>query len=178
MADWQRALTDTEQRLIRAARRKAQILYAGVHTGHRSCGIALAETFGLPTAPYQALRRGGITGCGECGVRVGARMVLGQILGDPDPTGPVTDVLRAAMSDLEARYGDRVPRGAAPGHSWVCNTLVAPLAPFQGPARHDHCTAMATEAAALIAEVLVRHGQPVHITGIAGVPQFDPNANC
>ena len=58
----ERALTAEEQAYVAAARAKADVLYAGVATPHRSCGIALAETFGLPTPAYQALRRGGITG--------------------------------------------------------------------------------------------------------------------
>ena len=41
-------------------------------------GICLAETFNLPTAPYQALRRGGITGEGECGAIKAGELILGQ----------------------------------------------------------------------------------------------------
>ena len=52
---------------IDAARRTAFVLYEGVETPHRSCGIALAETFSLDTRPYQAFRKGGITGEGPCG---------------------------------------------------------------------------------------------------------------
>ena len=53
----QRALTPDEAAYVAAARDKAFILYEGVRTPHRSCGIALAETFGLPTPAYQAPRR-------------------------------------------------------------------------------------------------------------------------
>ena len=42
-----------------AARRKAFLLYDGRVTPHRSCGIAMAETFGLLTPAYQC--------CGEVG---------------------------------------------------------------------------------------------------------------
>ena len=53
---------------IEEARRAAFVLYReGVRTPHRSCGIALAETFGLATATYQAFRRGGFSGAGPCG---------------------------------------------------------------------------------------------------------------
>ena len=45
--------------LAELARQKCFILYEGQKTPHRSCGIALAETFNVPTAPYQSLRRGG-----------------------------------------------------------------------------------------------------------------------
>ena len=43
-------------------RSKALVLYEGAVTAHRSCGIALAEAFDRPSAAYQSLRRGGITG--------------------------------------------------------------------------------------------------------------------
>ena len=74
-------LGERELALIAAARRKAHILYEGVLTPHRSCGIALAETFGLPSRPYQALRRGGITGEGDCGSIRAGELVLGELLG-------------------------------------------------------------------------------------------------
>ena len=51
---------------------------------HRSCGIALAETFNLATTPYQCLRNGGITGKGECGAIKAGELILGEYLGDPD----------------------------------------------------------------------------------------------
>ena len=54
-----RALLPDETAYVTAARDKAFVLYEGVRTPHRSCGIALAETFGLATPAYQALRRGG-----------------------------------------------------------------------------------------------------------------------
>ena len=60
-----RPLSAAEQAIVAAARHKAFVLYEGKQVAHRSCGIALAETFDLPTRPYQALRRGGITGEGE-----------------------------------------------------------------------------------------------------------------
>ena len=60
-------LTASQRDLIERARAKAFLLYEGKVVPHRSCGIALAETFNLPARPYQCLRRGGITGEGECG---------------------------------------------------------------------------------------------------------------
>jgi hypothetical protein len=93
-----RPLTERERALIREARDKAYLLYEGRQVAHRSCGIALAETFNLPTRPYQALRRGGITGEGACGAIRAGEHILGEYLGDPDPTGPVTDVLREAIA--------------------------------------------------------------------------------
>ena len=82
-----RPLTAGEQGYVAAARTRAFVLYEGVQVRHRSCGIALAETFGLPTPAYQALRRGGITGAGTCGALRAGEQVLGELLGDPDPTG-------------------------------------------------------------------------------------------
>ncbi len=158
MGDWDRPLTPEEQERVVRARRTAFLLYEGRVTPHRSCGITLAETFGRPTAPYQALRRGGITGQGECGVIVGARLVLGEVFGDPDPTGPVTGALRAAMSDFEQRWRGRIDRGAAPGSDIVCDTLTRPFDDFRSPGRHAFCTALATEVATLLAEVIVRNG--------------------
>ena len=98
----QRALAPDEVDYVARARTTAHTLYEGVRVAHRSCGIALAETFGLATAPYQALRRGGITGAGTCGALRAGEHVLGELLGDPDPTGAVT-----------ASFGSgiRAPRG-------------------------------------------------------------------
>lgn len=143
---------------VRIAREKARVLYDGVLTPHRSCGIALAETFGRATAPYQSLRRGGILGTGECGAIVAGRLLLGELLGDPDPTGMVTPTLRAAMQDFELLWRQRVSRGAAPGDSIVCNTLTGQFADFKSPERHAFCTDIATEVATVVAEVLVKHG--------------------
>src|SRR5512146_3305974 len=93
-----RPLDAAERAYIDAARDKAFILYEGVRTPHRSCGIAIAETFNLPTRPYQSLRRGGITGKGACGAIRAGEHVLGELLGDPDPVGAVTPELRAAIA--------------------------------------------------------------------------------
>src|SRR5687767_4207090 len=92
-----RALSADEVTYIASARDRAYVLYEGIRVPHRSCGIAIAETFGLPTQAYQALRRGGITGAGTCGALRAGEQVLGELLGDPDPTGAVTDALRAAI---------------------------------------------------------------------------------
>lgn len=163
-----RALTETERALVARARRKAFVLYEGRITPHRSCGIALAETFGLPPAPYQSLRRGGITGNGECGAIVAGRLVLGQLLGDPDPLGGVTPALRAAMLEYEALVPQRVDRGAAPGVSIVCNTLTSPFAQFLSPQRLGFCTNLAATVAELVAETALRHGGAIAIGAIPG----------
>lgn len=141
------------------------MLYEGIRTPHRSCGIAIAETFGLPTRPYQALRKGGITGTGTCGAMRAGEQALGEILGDPDPTGVVTPALREAITWYQEAAA-RIDRGASP--DTICNNLVRPLGDFAGPRRKAFCTSIAAEVAALTAEALVRFGgePPPSITTI------------
>ncbi|HTR51139.1 MAG TPA: hypothetical protein VMJ10_10570 [Kofleriaceae bacterium] len=148
-----RALTTDETAYIAAARDKAFILYEGVRVPHRSCGIAIAETFALPTRPYQALRRGGITGKGACGAIRAGEHVLGELLGDPDPAGPVTPELRAAIAWFQDAWLARL-RGGNP--DIVCDHLVRPHGDFAGPARKAFCTNLAADVAALAAEAIVR----------------------
>jgi hypothetical protein len=149
-----RPLTAEERSYVDAARHTAFILYEGVRTPHRSCGIALAETFGLGTRPYQALRRGGITGAGECGAIRAGEQLLGELLGDPDPTGAVTDTLREAIVWYQDAWHRRIDLGASP--DIVCNNLTRPHGDFRGPARMQFCTHLASEVAAIAAEALVR----------------------
>lgn len=149
----ERELTADEAGYVKAARDKAFILYEGVQTPHRSCGIALAETFGLATPAYQALRRGGITGKGTCGAIRAGEQVLGELLGDPDPTGMVTPALRSAV----AWYQDAWQRRLVPHQpDIVCDNLVRPHGDFAGPARKAFCTNLAADVAALTAEALCR----------------------
>jgi len=152
---------------IEAARSKAFVLYEGQQTPHRSCGICLAETFGLPTRPYQALRRGGISGEGECGAIKAGELVLGELLGDPDPTARVTDALRRGL----ARYRE-VWRARLAGHvgpNIVCNTLTAPFADFQSAPRQAFCTRIASEVAAAVATALAEAGVAFSIEPIPGL---------
>ncbi len=153
-----RALGDTERSYVDDARRTAFILYEGKQVAHRSCGIALAETFGLPSRPYQALRRGGITGEGACGAIRAGEHVLGELLGDPDPTGAVTAGLRAAITWYQDQARMRIDRGTSP--DIVCNNLTRPLGDFAGPRRMRFCTELAAEVAAITAEALVRFASP------------------
>lgn len=162
-----RLLTTSERDLIGRARQKAHILYEGKVVPHRSCGIALAETFNVATRPYQALRRGGITGEGECGAIKAGELILGEILGDPDPTGPVTPALRQAAAFYRAAWQDRLDRGpGGAGGSIVCNVLTAPQGDFKGPARQDFCTTLAAGVAELIAETLIRFGATFEVRPI------------
>ena len=169
MAESTRDLTPEEQAYISAARQKAFTLYEGVKVAHRSCGIALAETFGLPTPAYQSLRRGGITGKGACGAIRAGEQVLGELLGDPDPTGAVTPELRAAVSWFQDAWLARL-RGGQP--DIICDHLVRPHGDFAGPARKAFCTNLAADVAALAAEALCRFAperRPA-ITPIEGLP--------
>ena len=152
---------------IAEARRTAHILYEGVQTAHRSCGIALAETFCLPTAPYQAFRLGGITGEGPCGAISAGMVVLGQILGDPDPTGAVTPALRAAAEDYQRRWKDELFGGAADPNT-VCTNLTEPRGDFFGPERRGFCAGLVATVAGLVAEVALRHGADLEVRPFRG----------
>ena len=165
---FRRDLSDEEREHVDAARRKAFTLYEGKTVPHRSCGIALAETFGLATASYQALRKGGITGAGECGAIKAGELVLGELLGDPDPTAAVTGDLRAAATWYRDAWRERVDLGeGGAGGSIVCNDLTSTFEDFTGSARQRFCTNIAAEVAAVVAEALVRLGVPVDITPVA-----------
>jgi hypothetical protein len=149
----ERSLTADEAAYVAAARDKAFVLYEGVRVPHRSCGIAIAETFALPTPPYQALRRGGITGKGACGAIRAGEQVLGELLGDPDPAGAVTPELRVAIAWFQDAWLARIRHGEP---DIVCDHLVRPLGDFMGPARKAFCTNIAADVAALAAEALCR----------------------
>jgi hypothetical protein len=131
-------------------------LYEGKDTPHRSCGICLAETFGLPSKSYQSLRRGGITGEGECGAIKAGELILGEILGDPDPTGLVTDQLRTGLKLYREKWQARVDKGKS--QTIVCNDLTGQFADFKGPERMLFCTNIAANVAACVAETLEEMG--------------------
>jgi hypothetical protein len=149
------------QAYVSAAEARADELYAGLTTPHRSCGVAIAETFGLPTASYQALRRGGITGEGPCGAIAAGMLVLGELLGDPDPTGPVTDALREGAP----RYRAAMRRRVDDALDQSCNERTADAGPFLGTVRKNMCTRLAAQAAGAVAEVLHDLGRPVPLSG-------------
>ncbi|MEO6776806.1 MAG: hypothetical protein ABI467_27970 [Kofleriaceae bacterium] len=153
MAESTRELAPDEQAYIAAAHAKAFTLYEGVQVPHRSCGIAIAETFGVPSRPYQALRRGGITGKGTCGAIRAGEQVLGELLGDPDPVGGVTPELRAAVTWFQDAWLVRI---RANDPDIICDHLVRPHGDFAGAARKAFCTNIAADVAALTAEALCR----------------------
>lgn len=141
---------------IAQARERAFLLYEGKRTPHRSCGIALAESFGLPTRSYQALRRGGLTGEGTCGAVHAGVLVLGELLGDPDPTGAPSALLRQAVPLYRSRIALRLQDN--PERS--CNDRVAAFPDFQGAERKEYCTNLAATVAEVVAEVLWELGCP------------------
>ena len=114
------------------------------------------------------LRRGGITGAGTCGALRAGEHVLGELLGDPDPTGAVTAALRGAITWYQAAAAG-IDRGASP--DVICNNLVRPLGDFAGPRRLAFCTSLAAQVAALTAEALCRFAAtPPPITAIPEEP--------
>ncbi len=160
-------LPDAQRDLVAAAREKAFILYEGKLVPHRSCGIALAETFNLREAPYQSLRRGGITGEGECGAIKAGELILGEFLGDPDPTAAVTPTLREAATYYRQAWQDRLERGGSA--SIICNDLTRPFTDFHSPERQNFCTNIAATVAELVAKTLLRFGARFEITSIPGL---------
>ena len=171
-----RVLSERDREVVTAAGQKAYVLYEGKEVGHHSCGIAIAATFELPTPAYQSLRRGGITGCGTCGAIRAGEQVIGEILGDPDPTGAVTDELRAAARWYQEQVAERVDRGSSP--DLICNHLTAPLGDFHGSERFDFCTRLSSQVATITAEALVRFSrspEPLSIRPVA-LPTAAPRA--
>jgi hypothetical protein len=140
---------DPRAAYVAAARARADALYAGVLTPHRSCGIALAETFGLPSGSYQALRKGGLAGEGPCGAIAAGLLVLGEILGDPSPTGPPTDALKVGA----ARYRTAIAAKIDLGVDTPCNARTARFPAFVSPERLGYCTTLAAIVAETVAEV-------------------------
>lgn len=164
---------EVEQRkLIEAAKRKAFILYEGKQVAHRSCGICLAETFNLRTEPYQSLRRGGITGEGECGAIKAGELILGEYFGDPNPSGAVTSKLREAIQHYREQWQKRANLG--PGCRCradgtldiICNHLTAPHGDFHSENRQEFCTNIAATVAELVAETLLKFGATFEVTPI------------
>ncbi len=138
------------------AKQTAFTLYEGKAVPHHSCGICMATTFGCGAKAYQSLRKGGITGEGECGAVKGGEMVLGEYLGDPNPTGPMTDNLKAAVAAYRQLLAERL--GYAGNAYPTCNALVSAYPDFMGDDRKLFCTEMVTVVAGTVAEILEGYG--------------------
>lgn len=149
-----RELGREEKELIENARKRAFELYRGVLVPHHSCGAAIAVTFGVSARPYQSLRKGGISGQRFCGSIRAGELLLGELLGDEDPTGAVTEELRSAMLWYQDQIPKRFDKGQSP--DFVCNNLTAPLGEFMGETRKGFCTSLTSEVAALAMEAIVR----------------------
>lgn len=139
------------QAVIEDARAVAGALYGGEIVAHRSCGVAVAETFGCNIRPYSILRRGGLDGEQTCGAIRAGEMVLAELLGTDDPTAPVSDDLKAAIEQYRALCQARLESGES--GLYICNELTGVFSDFQVPPRKKFCTTMAAEVAAIVAEV-------------------------
>ncbi len=84
-------------------------------------------------------------------------MLLGELFGDPDPTGPVTPELREAV----VRYRAALARKVEGALETSCNLRTAPLGPFLGAERKDYCTSLAGDVAEAVAGVLWDLGHPL-----------------
>ena len=133
----------------------ARILYEGKKVPHHSCGICMAVTFGLKPSSYQSLRKGGITGAGECGAIKGGEMVIGEYLGDPDPIGAVTDNLRSGMTRYRELLADA---RLSPLAMIVCDHLVRDYPDFQGADRKAFCTELVVQVTDMVQKVLDEQG--------------------
>ena len=149
--------TRPDPHVLAWAEARCHKLYSGEELAHRSCGVAMAETFGRDPRSYQALRRGGLTGTGTCGALQGGLLVLGEVFGSSSITAPATpDLVRAA-----ARYQDLTNAWFGHGRSTVCNDLTSEFADFRSPERHQWCTEIASSMARIVATVICELGGSV-----------------
>ncbi len=149
-------MTADQQRVVESARQVAATLYTGQVVAHRSCGVAVAETFGCPVRPYHVLRRGGLTGERECGAVRAGELVLATLLGSDDPAAALPEALATAIAEYRRLCRERLGAGAAA--QYVCNDLTAAFADFQDPGRKQLCTTIAATVAATVAEVALAQG--------------------
>jgi hypothetical protein len=149
-----RALSAEEREKIMAVRTLTDRLYRGKDEPRHSCTSALAVAFGLAPRPYQALRKGGLTGERMCGSMRGGDLILGELLGPDNGMGPVTEEWRAAT----IWYQEQIPKRFETGETgtYVCKTLTDPLGDFFGPRRKDYCVKLTAEIAALVMESVLR----------------------
>lgn len=149
-----RELTTKEHEKVEEAKKKAVVLYEGKVVKHHSCGASVAMTFDRSVIPYQSLRRGGITGLRFCGSIRAGELILGEILGDPTPTGKVTLSLKNAIT----WYQSQIPKRFKPSteNDYVCNHLTNDKGDFMGENRKEFCTELTGKVAALTTEALIR----------------------
>ncbi len=154
----------TRAEVVAAIREKARVLIEGKRVAHRSCGISLAVAFDRDHRAYQALRRGGVTGEGHCGAILAGQLLLGELLGDPDPTRPATQALADAMVRYRKEITLRLPTKGGTSH--VCNDLVARFPDFKSDERQAFCTGLVAEVAEIVAGIALDHGAELTPTAI------------
>ena len=148
---------DDVESLVAWATQRTRELYAGEIVAHRSCGIALAQTYGRRHEPYQALRRGGITGLGTCGAIRAGELILGEIFGDPDPGGRTTESLRDAVLAYHERLRKMAGYPEDLAHQ-TCRQLTDPQGDFHSAKRHHFCTDLAANVSRALAETILEFG--------------------
>jgi hypothetical protein len=149
---------------IEAIREKARVLFEGKDVPHRNCGAALAEAFDRDPRPYQALRRGGVTGENECGAIVAGRLLLGEILGYPDPTAPTSLALRDAIQRYRVEVAKRVHKGGA--GTMICDDLVKRFPIYHADERVAFCAGIIATIAEIVAEIVFALGGTLEVTPI------------
>lgn len=75
--------------------------------------------------------------------------MLGELLGDPSPTGPPTDALKVAAARYRAAIAAKIDLAV----DTACNARTARFPTFAGPARLGYCTSLAAIVAETVAEV-------------------------
>lgn len=141
------------------AAERAHALYDGTLVPHRSCGVAIAETFGVAAGPYVGLRKGGLTGCATCGAVQAGTLVLGEKLTTDGAVGPAAPALVRAAGRYDSAWRDRL--GVEPHDAALCRELTADFEDFASPARHAHCTRVASLVAESVAQALNEEGVTV-----------------
>ena len=150
--------------VVEAARALAEVLYTGEQVAHRSCGVAVAETFGCAPKPYAVLRRGGLTGEGECGAVRAGEMVLAELMAADDPAAALPPSLTAAIAEYRQLCAERLDGG--PSGRYICNELTAVFTDFHVPPRQQLCTSIAATIAGSVAEVALKHGATVSVASL------------
>lgn len=145
--------------VIAAARQTAEALYRGERIEHRSCGVAVAVTFGLNPVPYSILRRGGLTGERECGALRGGEMALTELMSGDQHLG-LPDGLKDAVTEYRERSHHELLDGR---EDTTCNGLVRLFDDFDSAERKSHCTTLASQVAGLVAELALKYGAAVTV---------------
>ena len=85
-------------------------------------------------------------------------MVLGEYLGDPHPTGAVTDALRTGIMEYRRLLA---LEGWTPLAAITCNQLVKDYDDFQGDLRKAYCADLVVQIVGLVEKVLEQQGASI-----------------